>query len=169
MFKQKATPMFNNKLFKTGTILRMRKERKFHDSTTRLYKAALEMKSITGQSAVARLLNQSPQTVKNWEVRGVSKEGALLAERMIGCNALWILTGQGFMENLEPEAFAGQHTKEEPIKPFPSTAPPWPFQTITAREYERLTDEERERVEAFIRFEMFEAKQKKGRPNKITA
>jgi hypothetical protein len=45
MFKQKATPMFNNKLFKTGTILRMRKERKFHDSTTRLYKAALEMKS----------------------------------------------------------------------------------------------------------------------------
>ncbi|MDA8450396.1 helix-turn-helix transcriptional regulator [Acidovorax sp. NCPPB 3859] len=66
-----------------------------HESTARLYQAASEIKDVSGQSAVARLLGESPQNLKNWEVRGVSKAGALKAEELIGCSAAWVLTGDG--------------------------------------------------------------------------
>lgn len=68
-----------------------------HQSTERLYQAAKQIRDITGQSAVARLLNESPQTVKNWETRGVSKSGALTAEAALGVRATWILAGEGEM------------------------------------------------------------------------
>ncbi len=55
-----------------------------HESALRLYQAASEIKDVTGQSAVARLLGESPQNIKNWEMRGVSKAGALKAEELIG-------------------------------------------------------------------------------------
>ncbi|AVS71509.1 phage repressor protein [Paracidovorax avenae] len=64
-----------------------------HESALRLYQAASELKDVTGQSAVARLLGESPQNIKNWEMRGVSKAGALKAEKLIGCSAAWLLTG----------------------------------------------------------------------------
>ncbi|MFD2299403.1 S24 family peptidase [Paracidovorax citrulli] len=66
-----------------------------HESTARLYQAASEIRDVAGQSAVARLLGESPQNLKNWEVRGVSKAGALKAEELIGCSAAWVLTGDG--------------------------------------------------------------------------
>ena len=44
---------------------------------------------------MARLLNVSPQVMKNWEARGVSEGGALLAQKIIGCDANWILNGSG--------------------------------------------------------------------------
>lgn len=68
-----------------------------HPSTDRLYNAAQKLKDVNGQSAVARLLNESPQTVKNWETRGVSRSGAMRAEEVIGARAAWILTGDGEM------------------------------------------------------------------------
>ncbi len=63
----------------------------------RLYRAAKELKGLVGQSALARVLNSSPQTIHNWELRGVSKQGLLLAQRIIGCSASWVETGQGEM------------------------------------------------------------------------
>jgi hypothetical protein len=68
-----------------------------HDSMLRLYQAAKQIKKIAGQSAVAALLSESPQTVNNWETRGVSTNGALKAQTKIGCNAHWLLTGAGSM------------------------------------------------------------------------
>lgn len=68
-----------------------------HASAKRLYQAAQELAGVTGQSAVARLLGQSPQTLKNWEVRGVSKEGALAAEARIGARAVWVMDGEAPM------------------------------------------------------------------------
>ena len=68
-----------------------------HPVTERLYQAAQAIRGISGQSAVARALNESPQTVKNWETRGVSKAGALKAEELIGVRAAWLLTGEGQM------------------------------------------------------------------------
>lgn len=68
-----------------------------HATTERLYQAALEIHNQSGQSAVARLLNESPQTVKNWESRGVSKQGAIKIEQQLGIRASWLLTGQGPM------------------------------------------------------------------------
>lgn len=68
-----------------------------HTSTDRLYQAAKQLRDVSGQSAVARLLNESPQTVKNWETRGVSRSGAMTAEAVIGVRAAWLLTGEGPM------------------------------------------------------------------------
>lgn len=68
-----------------------------HPSIERLYQAAKQIRDITGQSAVARLLNESPQTVKNWETRGVSRSGALTAEAALGVRAAWLLAGDGEM------------------------------------------------------------------------
>lgn len=68
-----------------------------HPSAERLYKAAKELKGAEGQSAVARLLNESPQNINNWESRGVSRPGAIKAQAALGCDANWVLTGGGQM------------------------------------------------------------------------
>lgn len=69
-----------------------------HEQMKRLYEAAGSLKGIIGQSKLARALNVSPQTVKNWESRGVSREGTLAAQRIIGCSAVWVETGEGPMQ-----------------------------------------------------------------------
>lgn len=38
-------------------------------------------------------LQASPATITNWKRRGLSKEGALAAEREFGCSAAWLLDG----------------------------------------------------------------------------
>ncbi|WPB58611.1 helix-turn-helix transcriptional regulator [Xylophilus sp. GOD-11R] len=68
-----------------------------HPTAARLYEAAQTLRQTTGQSAVAKLLNESPQTVKNWETRGVSKAGAIKAQTAIGCSATWLTSGAGAM------------------------------------------------------------------------
>ena len=68
-----------------------------HEQMKRLYEAARVMKRVHGQSELARLLNVSPQTVHNWQARGISKQGILKAQEMIGCSASWLETGKGQM------------------------------------------------------------------------
>lgn len=63
----------------------------------RLYEAAEALRGLKGQSEVARALNASPQTINNWEVRGMSKAGMLNAQSVIGCSATWLATGEGEM------------------------------------------------------------------------
>lgn len=93
-------------------------QRAIHQSAQRLYKAASHFKSIQGKSAVAALLNLAPQMVNNWEHRGVSEGGALLAQRRIGCDANWVLTGEGELDQ-RPSAEAAQIAAE--IDAFPPT------------------------------------------------
>lgn len=93
MFNEMSNATFNNKVFNSGKIERM------NEQMERLYFAAKALKGVAGQSELARALNQSPQTVKNWEARGVSKKGMLIAEREIGCSAVWVETGIGQMRN----------------------------------------------------------------------
>lgn len=66
-----------------------------HPQMKRLYDAAHMLKNVSGQSAVAKLLGQTAQTVHNWEQRGISKQGLLKAQQVIGCSASWLETGQG--------------------------------------------------------------------------
>lgn len=82
---------FNNTLFSEGTIPAM------HESMERLYLAAKELGDTVGKSNVARLLGVSPQVLKNWEDRGVSNEGAIRAQQLIGCSPAWIRDGTGQM------------------------------------------------------------------------
>jgi len=66
----------------------------------RLYEAARSAGKLTGdsdQAELARLLNESPQTIHNWEVRGLSKQGALNAQAVFGVNATWLNSGSGEM------------------------------------------------------------------------
>lgn len=66
------------------------------ESALRLYEAA-KRAGVTGKSAVARALDESPQTVNNWEERGVSIAGALKAQARFGCDANWLRDGAGSM------------------------------------------------------------------------
>lgn len=79
-----------------------------HEVTERLYLAAKNLRATEGQSAVAKLLNESPQVVKNWEGRGVSKAGILKAASVLGARAEWLANGTGAM------AAAGHPTNVEP-------------------------------------------------------
>jgi hypothetical protein len=58
----------------------------------KLYQIARDAHAITGQSALARAMVESPQTVKNWESRGISKNGAIKAQALFGCNANELLS-----------------------------------------------------------------------------
>lgn len=91
MFKRKSNATFNNILFNGETMGVM------HKSAERLYEAAKSMRKVTGQSNLAKLLNQSPQAIKNWENRGVSQSGARIAQKLIGCDSNWLLEGVGQM------------------------------------------------------------------------
>lgn len=68
-----------------------------NEQMTRLYEAALKIKGIATQSALAKAMHATPQTINNWESRGISKRGMLDAQRFIGCSADWLETGFGSM------------------------------------------------------------------------
>lgn len=103
MFKVIANNLCNNAAFNcliiTPTLKNNKKERAkpMHEQMQRLYEATEKIKSVTGQSAVARLLNVSPQRLTNWEARGMSFEGMIDAELLIGCSAVWLRSGEGPM------------------------------------------------------------------------
>lgn len=65
-----------------------------HAQMTRLYEAAEVLAGLKTQAEIARALNQSQQTVNNWEARGISKAGLLKAQSAIGCSATWLETGE---------------------------------------------------------------------------
>lgn len=75
---------------------------RMHEQMKRLYTAAKELRGIETQAELARALNQSSQTVKNWEARGISKNGMLEAQRSLGCSATWLETGLGDMALVIP-------------------------------------------------------------------
>ena len=77
-----------------------------HEQMKRLYEAAKALKQIYGQSELARLLNISPQTIHNWQARGISKQGLLKAQEMVGCSALWLETGKGLMATSAPRSMS---------------------------------------------------------------
>jgi phage repressor protein C with HTH and peptisase S24 domain len=68
-----------------------------HEQMKRLYEAAGALAGLHTQAELARALNQSQQTVNNWEARGMSKAGLLKAQGAIGCSATWLETGAGPM------------------------------------------------------------------------
>ena len=76
-----------------------------HETMVRLYQAAKELKGIDGrgaQSEIARLLDASPQQIKNWEGRGISNRGMIDASKILGISASWLKTGQGDIRDIQP-------------------------------------------------------------------
>lgn len=103
MFKQNANTLFNTEGGNCSIIPRM------NPQMERLYIAAKRLHDVEGQSALAKLLNVSPQTVNNWEDRGISSEGLLKAQEAVGCNAIWLRDGTGQM------SIAGNHPSADEI------------------------------------------------------
>lgn len=91
MFKEIANTMFNRSLKSCEIICAMNAQ------MTRLYQAAKKLKGVEGQTDVARIFDATPQTLNNWESRGISNEGLLKAQEVLGCNAIWIRDGVGEM------------------------------------------------------------------------
>lgn len=121
----------------------------FHPSAQRLYAAATQIKAINGQSAVARLLNVSPQVMRNWELRGVSEKGALTAQGELGIDANWLLTGDGAMLKSGANAQA-PHRVEEPAAAYRVDVN-WPFKTFDQEEWSLLDRESRTLIENYAR------------------
>lgn len=91
-----------------------------HEQMKRLYEAAAALAGLKTQAEVARALNQSQQTVNNWEARGISKAGLLKAQSAIGCSATWLETGTPPMALAPRLAGSG-------APPFAPAAPDHPF------------------------------------------
>ena len=63
-----------------------------HKSAERLLNAAMKH-GVNGPAELAVALDVSDQVVTNWGSRGVSADGAIRAEEIFGCPAVWILKG----------------------------------------------------------------------------
>jgi len=65
-----------------------------HPSYKRLTEEAAKFGIFCEADLAAALNSTDQQKINNWQRRGVSKDGALDAERHLGCSATWILDGQ---------------------------------------------------------------------------
>ena len=96
-------------------------ERTRHESLERLLQVASEQ-GVIGPSALARALNESEQVVTNWGKRGVSKAGALSAQRRFSVSPAWVLDGTepkmvGNVAIISMEAMT-VHAREDPAVPL---------------------------------------------------
>lgn len=65
----------------------------------RLFTAATQIKGIKNKAELARLLNISPQTLKNWESRGISSQGVIESAAILNISTQWLTNGTGEMKN----------------------------------------------------------------------
>jgi len=90
--------------------------------------------------------------IKNWEARGISKDGALIAQALFGidCNELLALNvsadspGTAYVTRTEP--VQGLHQISE--KRAGRAQSEWPFETVTPEQWEALTQNQKSAVEA---------------------
>lgn len=70
-----------------------------HETARRLYSAISELTNpkLTDLGEVAAYVRVTPQVLKNWESRGVSKQGRLDLHSQLGINPDWLATGEGDM------------------------------------------------------------------------
>lgn len=76
------------------------KNPQMHDSMKRLWDAARSecaRTRVTTMVELGRALEASSATMTNWKKRGVSKAGAIAAERVFGCSTEWVMSGTGTM------------------------------------------------------------------------
>jgi hypothetical protein len=121
-------------------------------TTARLYEAADELRDVRGQSAVARLLNVSPQVMKNWEARGVSEGGALLAQKIIGCDANWILNGAGERQVVYKASneLSKVHAIHEAQAEY-QVSSSWPFMSFTQDDWNAMDADSKAQIETYAR------------------
>jgi hypothetical protein len=85
-----------------------------NETMTRVYELAAAY-GVRTQADLARKLNTSSQKIKNWETRGISKEGALDVAREFKASATWIM--DGLSEKLDSNNLLQQKKLEYEVKP----------------------------------------------------
>ena len=117
-----------------------------HESMVRLYKFAREHKKITGGTELGVALgNESPQTIKNWEARGISQRGANLAQKKFGCDANWLLGKSETVFHIDRDQAAGRAAITESDNPWH-----WPFKRVSPAQYALLEPQEKRHIEKSI-------------------
>lgn len=93
-----------------------------HMTTKRLFDALKEMAEIDGYTEpgrAAQYLGESAATITNWKSRGISKQGILKANEILGVNPRWLATGEGEMLATASPATLGKpvraHDEGEPL------------------------------------------------------
>jgi ABC-type arginine transport system ATPase subunit len=80
----------------------------------KLYAYVEKHHGVMGPSDLAQYANISPQRISNWQSRGISKEGALMMQLLLGINAI---------DLLDPELTAAV---KEPKVPYKARVRPKP-------------------------------------------
>lgn len=147
MFSTESNAAFNNRTFSQRTIGAM------HETMSRLSTAALEMNGAIGPAQIARLLGESEQTLTNWAKRGVSIPGAVKAERLIGCPAIWVLYGEGSPPQTPDKKMRHTYTASSTSIAAHTARDQryaWPFARITESDWKRLTPDQRQAAELLV-------------------
>lgn len=143
---KKSNTMFNNKVFSCHRMTSMR------PSMATLYAIAREKRQINTPSAVARVMGVTQQRLKNWEIRGISKDGALLAQALFGVDSNQLLSSDGSIQESQSSEY--KSAKDRPSAPPKVTDithrhidPTWPFKDLTKVQWNSLTDDQKAMVE----------------------
>ena len=94
-----------------------------HITVRRLFDALKELRHIDGYAEpgkVASYLGESAATITNWKARGMSKQGILKANQLLGVDARWLATGNGSMH---PADHAGDPPQAEEPRQNPLLSP----------------------------------------------
>lgn len=89
MLSSVVNTMCNNAAFTQQTIRGMNEPTR-HPSIQKLYRVAAD-RGDTQPARVAERLNVGAQVLNNWETRGISRDGALVAQAVYGADANWLL------------------------------------------------------------------------------
>lgn len=83
----------------------------------RLLRAAKELKPgvIANKSDLAKYLNESPQSITNWQSRGIPKSKLLTVARAFGISAEWLESGAGNMLSLSATLGPAVQTPLRPV------------------------------------------------------
>lgn len=117
-----------------------------HESVERLMNLAAKKlgRQRVSKKELAALLGISAQTLTNWCSRGVSREGAMLAEQHLGTSSTFVRDGLRSYPMPEPAT----EQVEDPISGHLYNA--WPFRNVTPAQIRKLTLEELDYIEAVI-------------------
>ena len=138
-----------------------------HESMRQLFAIAQAQRGIAGAAELARALNASEQKITNWKKRGISEEGALLAQATFkGCDANRLL-GRTHVTYTQAPTVA--HIAAEPVPAAHlAFSTKWPFELVSQSLYDKLAPAEQFQAQVRMQDEidkLLAAKAAASKPN----
>lgn len=105
---------FNNKKRAEHKLHNMENDKKISPDMARLYVAVKAVRpEVNYKADLARLVNESEQTINNWEARGVPGKKLLLISNNLGLDAAWISTGEGDISPSNKQRIEAQEVDDD--------------------------------------------------------